>query len=326
MLYDRFNRVLKNLRISVTYDCNFNCIYCHHEGWSYRDGDTLTAKEIGVIASVAKSLEIDEFKITGGEPLLRRDIVKIIATLRELKPRDISMTTNGFLLEKLAGPLSEAGLMRLNISLPTLNREKYRMITGVDGLESILRGIEAVYSYKLPITLNIVLLKGINDDEYREFIDFAQRYEAKIRFIELEPIVIDVKLFRKLYAPANKIIDYLEKISVSKIYRELNHRPIYILGNGTKVEVVKWLGNRYFCSYCNRVRLSPNGILKPCIMVEYGVDLKPFLRPTVDFDGLRNAFINVNQMRIPYNIVYHDFHEYSKGDTSSVDVSNSKCI
>lgn len=303
MLYDRFNRVLKNLRISVTYDCNFNCIYCHQEGWSYRDSDILTAKEIGVIASVAKSLEIDEFKITGGEPLLRRDIVEIVTILKELKPKDISMTTNGFLLEKLAESLFEAGLMRLNINLPTLNREKYKMITSVDGLENVLRGIEVAYNCRIPITLNIVLLKGINDDEYREFIDFAQRYEAKVRFIELEPIVIDVEVFRKLYVSANKIIDYLEKQSTSKTYRELNRRPIYILGNGTKVEVVKWLGNRYFCSYCNRIRLSPSGILKPCVMVEYGVDLKPFLRPTIDLNGLKNAFISVNQMRIPYNTV-----------------------
>ncbi|MEM4464564.1 MAG: GTP 3',8-cyclase MoaA [Ignisphaera sp.] len=306
MLYDRFNRALRNLRISVTYDCNFNCIYCHKEGWGYRDDDILTAEEIGIIASVAKSLNIDEFKLTGGEPLLRKDIVKIVEILRKLNPRDISMTTNGFLLDRLARPLCEAGLMRLNINLPTLNREKYRMITGVDGLENILKGIEVAHEYRLPIALNVVLLRDINDNEYREFIEFAQRYEAKVRFIELEPIMIDAEVFRKLYISASKVIDYLEGISISKTYRELNHRPVYTLSNGVKVEVIKWLGNRYFCSYCNRIRLSPNGVLKPCVMIEYGVDLKQFLRPTVDLDGLRKAFAEVNQMRIPYNMVLHN--------------------
>ncbi|MCS7110701.1 MAG: GTP 3',8-cyclase MoaA [Ignisphaera sp.] len=305
MLYDRFNRVLKNLRISVTYDCNFNCLYCHHEGWSNRSSDVLTAEEIQTVSSVARFLGIDEFKLTGGEPLLRKDIVKIVSALRELKPRDISITTNGFLLEKLVGPLSEAGLMRLNVNLPTLSREKYRMITGVDGLENVLKGIEAAHNYKLPITLNVVLLNGINNEEYKELINFAQRYEAKIRFIELEPIMVDMEMYKRLYASANKIIEYLEATSVFKTYRELNRRPIYTISNGIRVEVVKWLGNRYFCSYCNRIRLSPSGILKPCIMVEYGIDLKPFLRPTTNYNELKNAFINVNQMRIPYNMIHH---------------------
>ncbi|MEM0006595.1 MAG: hypothetical protein QW406_07035, partial [Ignisphaera sp.] len=118
--------------------------------------------------------------------------------------------------------------------------------------------------------------------------------------------MIDAEVFRKLYISASKVIDYLEGISISKTYRELNHRPVYTLSNGVKVEVIKWLGNRYFCSYCNRIRLSPKGVLKPCVMIEYGVDLKQFLRPTVDLDGLRKAFAEVNQMRIPYNMVLHN--------------------
>lgn len=265
----------------------------------------LTVEEIQVIASVAKLLGIDEFKLTGGEPLLRRDIVEIVSALRELKPRDISITTNGFLLEGLIGPLSEAGLMRLNVNLPTLDRERYRAVTGVDGLENVLKGIEAAHDYRIPTTINIVLINGVNSEKFEEFIDFAQRYEVKIRFIELEPIMMDAGMHERLYASANKIIEYLEEKSISKSYREVNRRPVYTLSNGVKVEVVKWLGNRYFCLYCNKIRLSPDGVLKPCIMLEKGVDLKPFLRPNVDFNGLKSAFIAVNLMRIPYNTVHH---------------------
>lgn len=301
MLYDRFGRRLENLRISLTYECSYGCIYCHREGWGRSDNDMLTAEEIGVVASAAKLLGIDEFKLTGGEPLLRKDIIEIVELLSKLKPKDLSMTTNGFLLEGLAKHLSESGLMRVNISLPSLNKERYRMITGVDGLEKVLRGVEVAYSYGLPITLNVVLLKDINDSEYKDFIDFAQRYGAKVRFIELEPISLNMDVFGRLYVSVDKIINYLEERSVSKIYRELNLRPVYILDNGIRVEVVRWLGNRYFCMYCNRVRLSPNGILKPCIMAEYGIDLKPLLRPTPDADGLKEAFIKINQMRVPYN-------------------------
>jgi len=301
-MYDKFNRAMKNLRISITHDCSYTCLYCHREGWNNRYDDILSPGEIGIISSVARSLDIDEFKLTGGEPLLRKDVIDIVEKIAEVKPKDLSMTTNGFLLKDFAKDLSEAGLMRVNVSLPSLNRERYRIITGIDGLENVLKGIDEAYNYNLkPITLNVVLLRDINDNEYKDFIEFAQRYEAKVRFIELEPIVLNTEVFNKLYVSIDNIVKYLEERSVCKVYRELNMRPIYILDNGIKVEIVKWLENKYFCRYCNRVRLSPEGVLKPCVMVKYGIDLKPFLRPDIDFDKLKEAFIKINQMRFPYN-------------------------
>ncbi len=301
-LVDRWGRKLENLRVSVTSECNYRCIYCHREGLLNR-GYGLSAEEYRVIAIVASSLGISEFKLTGGEPLARRDIVDVVKAFSETKPRDLSMTTNGYWLEFYVEKLAEAGLMRINVSMPSLNREKYRYVTGLDALDKVVSSLRKAQEVGLnPITINVVILNGINDDEYKNFIDFVSTHGYKLRFIELEPISIPKHIFDKLYKPIDDIVKYLESISIRKYFRSLHHRPVYVLNTGNEVEIVKWTHNTVFCMYCNRIRLTADGILTPCIMATKGVDLKPFLRPKPNLDEIKKAFVKVNEMRLPFNI------------------------
>ncbi len=311
MLIDRWGRPLDSLRVSVTSNCNFSCIYCHREGPANR-GEGLSPDDYMAIAKVASELEIKRFKLTGGEPLIRRDIVDIVKAFATTKPEDLSMTTNGFFLEDLAYKLAEAGLMRVNVNLPSLDRERYRYVTRVDGLEKVLKGLRVAQEAGLkPITLNVVLLKGINDNDYKRIIEFASANGCRVRFIELEPITIPKKVFEALYTSLDPVVNYLEKIAVRKYIRKFHARPVYVLDTGVEVEIVKWTHNTAFCMNCTRIRLTADGMLIPCVMVSYGVDLKPFLRPKPDFEGLREAFIKVNSMRMPYNVIHRS--QESKG-------------
>ncbi|MEM0248300.1 MAG: GTP 3',8-cyclase MoaA [Ignisphaera sp.] len=304
LLVDKWGRELRNLRISVTSSCNYHCIYCHREGL-VNDGYGLLAEEYKAIAYVATSLGIREFKITGGEPLIRKDILEIVKAISDHKPNDLSMTTNGYWLELYAEKLAEAGLKRVNVSVPSLNRERYKYVTGLDALDKVLRGLKTALDAGLnPVTINVVVLNGVNDNEYKDFIELASSHGYRLRFIELEPISVPNTVFKKLYKPLNNITKYLEEVAVRKYFRDLHHRPVYILDVGTEVEVVKWLHNAEFCMHCNRIRLTANGILLPCIMSTKGIDLKPFLKPYIDLDGIRKAFIAVNELRHPFNTPY----------------------
>lgn len=304
LLVDKWGRELRNLRISVTSSCNYHCIYCHREGLA-NDGYGLSAEEYKAIAYVATSLGIREYKITGGEPLIRRDIVEIVKAISDHKPSDLSMTTNGYWLEAYAEKLAEAGLKRVNVSIPSLNRDRYRYVTGLDALDKVLKGLETALGAGLkPVTINVVVLNNINDDEYKDFIEFASSHGYRLRFIELEPISVPNAVFKKFYKPLDNIIKYLEGVAIKKYFRDLHHRPVYILDTGIEVEIVKWLHNTDFCMHCNRIRLTANGVLLPCIMATKGIDLKPFLRPQIDLDGIRKAFVAVNELRRPFNIAY----------------------
>ena len=302
MLVDRFGRPLKNIRISITARCIYRCIYCHNEGVDRYVSDFLEPRDLEAIARVAIDLGINEFKLTGGEPLLRDDIVEIVSSIARAKPRDLSMTTNGFRLDELAQRLADAGLMRVNISLPSLRRDRYRYVTGVDMLNRVIKGIEKSIDAGLtPITINVVLLRGVNEDELWNFINFARRYEARLRIIELEPITVPRHVFNALYMSINGFEQALRE-EASRVYRrELHSRPVYLV-DGVEVELVKWFGNPIFCMHCTRVRLTPDAVLKPCILANEGVDLKPYLRPEPREEGIRQAFIELNRLRKPYTI------------------------
>ncbi|RLE86995.1 MAG: GTP 3',8-cyclase MoaA, partial [Thermoprotei archaeon] len=172
MLKDRFKRPLLHLRITVTMACNYACIYCHREGeLGSRRPDELKPYEIYLIGKAASELGIRKFKLTGGEPLLRDDIFEIVNLLNSLQPLDLALTTNGYFLLEYAYKLREAGLRRVNVSIPSLRREVYREITGVDGLEKTLKGVEAAIDAGFnPVKINYVLLRGFNEDEFWDFI------------------------------------------------------------------------------------------------------------------------------------------------------------
>lgn len=302
MLTDNYNRVLKTLRIVVNNECNLSCIYCHREGVdSSGKGNILTPKEIAFIARVASRLGIENFKLTGGEPLLRRDIVDIVKELTDIKPKDLSMTTNGSLLTLYSQSLSEAGLRRINVGLPSLNRDRYKHITGMDLLEQVIKGIKMAYNVGLnPITINVVVLKGVTENEYKDFIDFVSKIEGRLRFIELESIGMARRNFKSLYDPMDNILRYLEEIHVKKYVRYENHRPVYVLSNGIEVEIVKWYKNKSFCMYCDRIRLVYDGSIKPCIATDTSIDITKCLKPTVDEKCIEETIMSVNSIRKPF--------------------------
>uniref|UniRef100_A0A7C4D0I4 GTP 3',8-cyclase MoaA n=1 Tax=Ignisphaera aggregans TaxID=334771 RepID=A0A7C4D0I4_9CREN len=302
MLFDRYGRPLSTLRIVVNNECNYKCIYCHKEGmYKNKDGRTLSLEELKVITKIASKLGINRFKISGGEPLLHNDIVDIVKWLNELKPNDISMTTNGFHLATFAIQLAEAGLQRVNIGLPSLNRNKFRYVTGVDALDVVIKGINIAKDVFLkPMTINVVVLKNINEHEYLDFIEFASKFNARLRFIELEPIGEGKKDFNNLYTPLDKIVEFLEGVSIKMYIREVNLRPVYVLDNGVEVEIVRWYRNHKFCLYCDRIRLYSDKTLKPCVGLNNYIDLRKCLEPKIDEDCIESMIIYANTIRKPF--------------------------
>lgn len=266
MLLDSYGRTTHNLRVSVTNRCNLKCIFCHKEG-DEAEEDRLTAIGIEDIVRLATSYGVKKVKITGGEPLMRRDIVEIVnrlSSVRELS--EVSMVTNGTLLEPLARPLKRAGLGRVNINIPSLHADNYEKVTG-GRLESAIRGAKAAVEDGLsPVKINMVLLKGVNEGEVQDYIDFASGLGVQLQIIELEPIRIKPKFFDQMHMEPTSVEGYLEKRAVKSWAREsMQKRRVFDLGN-TLVEMVHPVENTEFCAYCSRLRLTSDGALKPCLM------------------------------------------------------------
>ncbi|MEM4699499.1 MAG: GTP 3',8-cyclase MoaA [Candidatus Nezhaarchaeales archaeon] len=266
---DRYGRKVTTLRVSITKACNLKCIYCHREG-SSEGGPEVTLPQFEVALKAARSLGIDRVKLTGGEPLIRSDVVDFVRAAASLDGIvEVSMTTNGVLLAKLASSLADAGLKRVNVSVPSLRPERYRFITGCDLLSEVKDGLrEAVDSGLDPIKLNVVVLRGVNEDEVQDFIDFASKVPAVVQFIELERLGrASSKIYDELHADLSSIEKWLEELASKIVFRGLQNRRKYVLPNGQEVEVVRPLHGR-FCMGCNRLRLTADGRIKPCLMRE----------------------------------------------------------
>ena len=258
MLVDRFGRVITNLRISVTSRCNLNCFYCHREG--YLADSELTPDEIATFAEAFKKLGIRKVKITGGEPLVRRDITEILEKLPKFE--EISMTTHGTLLERYAEELKEAGLDRVNVSLDTLDGEKYRAMTRGGDINRVLRGIESAVEVGLtPVKVNMVVIKGFNVEEIDEMIEFVRRFKGKaiLQLIELVPLNNSSGHF-DVYT----LIDKFKNAKQIRV-RSMQRRKQFIFEDYA-VELVKPVDNSEFCRACNRIRITADGKIKPCLM------------------------------------------------------------
>jgi len=252
MLIDRFGRVITNLRISVTSRCNLNCLYCHKEG--YLTNSELTPDEIATFAEVFKKLGIKKVKLTGGEPLIRKDIVEILEKLPKFE--EISMTTNGILLEKFAEELKEAGLDRVNVSLDTLDEAKYRAMTRGGDINKVLKGIESAVEVGLtPVKINMVVIKGFNVDEIDDMIEFVKRYKRKVilQLIELVPLNNDFSGYFDVYT----LIDKFKNAKEIRV-RSMQRRKQFIFEDYA-VELVKPMDNSEFCKACNKIRITADG-------------------------------------------------------------------
>jgi cyclic pyranopterin phosphate synthase len=259
MLVDPYGRKVTNLRVSLTQRCNLACLYCHAEGEKAPSRE-ISSDQIAEILRVAGKLGIRKVKFTGGEPLLRADVCQIVSSV----PPGIesSMTTNGILLADVAGDLKRAGLSRVNISMDTLNPDRYLRITGRDRLGEVLAGIDAALEEGLtPVKLNMVLLKGINEDEVDEFLQFVrERRQIILQLIELLEFN-DCVLHADLGSVEEGLKQHSERIST----RRMQHRRKYCV-EGAEVEVVRPLHNTEFCAFCNRLRVTSDGKLKPCLL------------------------------------------------------------
>jgi cyclic pyranopterin phosphate synthase len=259
ILKDPFNRPISNLRISLTPNCNLSCIYCHKEG-EKSPQEQITAEEIAEILRVAAKFEIRSVKFTGGEPLLRQDLLDIVQSVPA--GMESSLTTNGTLLAGLASGLKDAGLRRVNVSLDSLNPDTYKKITGIDRLSDVLDGIDAALDAGLtPIKLNMVVLEGINENEIDDFLSYVRGNR------DLVLQLIELMHFNDCtyHGDLNGLEDSLASRSKQIITRRMHHRKKYCL-DGAEVEVVRPLHNTEFCAFCNRLRVTSDGKLKPCLL------------------------------------------------------------
>jgi cyclic pyranopterin phosphate synthase len=303
MLLDLYNRPIYNIRISVTSKCNLKCFYCHGEGFS-KGQDELTLDEIKAIVDLASSYGVKTVKLTGGEPLCRDDIVEIVSSISSTPGlKEVSMVTNGQFLKKYASKLKTAGLKRVNISLPTLDGLKYSNITGGGNIEPVLDGIKEACDVGLnPVKINMVLLKGINENEVDDMISYSAKVGAILQIIELEPVRIATKLYSEYHESLDELEKMLSKRAKNIYYRDDMHKRKIFELDSTKVEVVHPIENTEFCANCNRLRVTYNGAFKPCLMVSGNeVDAKPYLK-SKDYDGLRDAFLKSVILRKPYCI------------------------
>ncbi|MDI6856067.1 MAG: GTP 3',8-cyclase MoaA [Candidatus Thermoplasmatota archaeon] len=301
MLKDKFGRIVKSLRISLTQRCNLKCFYCHNEGQEHCYNE-LSIQELNKILELAKKLDIRKVKFTGGEPLVREDIIEVVESASE-HMTEISMTTNGTFLVEYAKELKAKGLKRVNISLDTLSSEKYRLITGASALADALAGVEAAYKARLsPIKLNMVLLKGINEDEIPSMLEFAAQYNAILQIIELEGNGKST-IYKRYHCDFSELERNLEARALRVERRALHNRKKYHLRLGNKVaqiELVKPMHNSEFCRNCTRIRITSDGKLKPCLFRKETYELASLIRSNSTEEQLLEIFKNAIVNRVPY--------------------------
>ena len=297
MLVDAFGRGITDIRISVTKRCNFGCIYCHDEGLGpilkprVPHEEEMTVEEIERIVRVAREFEIRSVKFTGGEPLVRLDMERIVdRTVRQIP--DVSMTTNGSMLAKRAEALRDAGLKRVNVSVDSLDPEGFKAIRKGD-LHPVLLGIQEALRVGLkPVKLNMVVFKQTLP-HIPKMIDFIGDGDGlKLQLIQFMPELVD---HRDWMVDIDGVKKWLEAKADKVLVREMHHRSIYIF-NGAEVEVVDPVYNAEFCMNCHRIRVTHKGELKGCL--NRNDDLVS--TRGLDLDSLRDAFRTVVANRVPY--------------------------
>jgi cyclic pyranopterin phosphate synthase len=304
VLVDGYGRPLLNLRIALTRPCNLHCSFCHAEGEdkNVEDSVEMTAEEVVRIARIAVNLGVSKIKLTGGEPLLRKDILQIVKGIAALPGlEELSMTTNGTLLEPLAKELRASGLKRVNINLPTLDGETYCKLTG-GRLENVLGGVKAAVEAGLnPVKLNMLVLKGVNDSHVLEMMDFAGKIGAVLQLIELEPVNVSSEYYRAFHKPLDEYEEMLRHKAIRVETRKyMQNRRVYHLP-GVKVEVVHPIENTEFCMHCTRLRVTSDGKLKPCLMRnDNTVDVLTPMRKGASDEELMALFRLANQRRQPF--------------------------
>jgi cyclic pyranopterin phosphate synthase len=287
VLQDSHNRIIRDLRVSLTDRCNFRCFYCLPNGEPplARKDTILTFEEIVYLSDIFVSLGIEKIRLTGGEPMLRRNIEELIGKIAQLKPelKDLALTTNGFAIPRKAAALKAAGLDRMTISLDTLDTKRFREITGVDDLADVLDAIEAAKLHGFdPVKINAVIVRGVNDDELVDFARFARTTGVEMRFIEYMPLDSGHEWDRSKVVPGREIFNAINEVYPLKLksadrgtetawkYKFEDDTPggIGIIAPVTEM----------FCGACSRIRLTADGQIRTCLFSTSEHNLRDYLR------------------------------------------------
>jgi len=317
-LVDAFRRPITYLRVSVTDRCNLRCVYCMPEAglpW-IPNPDVLSYEEIEEIVRAAAHVGVRSIRLTGGEPLIRRELHRLVAKLAAIPGiDDLALSTNGLLLADQAAGLRAAGLQRVNISLDTLREDRFTAIARRPGLERVLAGIDAALAHGLePVKLNCVVMRGANDDELEAFAELTRTRAVHVRFIEVMPVQENVELQRDAWVSSDEVLARLSALgALSPVPNPHGNGPArtfaYDGAPGT-VGVISPLAHDY-CERCNRVRLSADGRLKLCLFGDHLIDLRTPLRAGGGQDaivGLLRAAMHVKPER----------HHLALGETASI--------
>jgi len=304
MLEDSFGRPLTSVRVSVTQRCNLNCLYCHREGIHENTKDRMGPGEIQRLTELFSNYGVRKVKITGGEPLLRKDICEIVEKAAGVDGiKEVSMTTNGTHLARYAADLKDAGLKRVNVSIDTLDPGRYRELTGGGEVEPVIEGIAAAREAGLsPIKLNMVVMKDINLDEIESIAHFASENSSILQLIGLMQNEFSDPFFKEHYYDLKPLEKELEgRAREVRVRRGMQNRKKYFLNNGTEVEVVAPMHNTSFCARCTRMRVTADGKLKPCLMREDNlVDILTPMRNGAPEEELKGLILEAMKRREPY--------------------------
>ncbi len=308
-MIDGYGRKINYLRLSVTDRCNLRCRYCMPEEGieKLNHNDILSLEEINEIVSSFVSLGIDKIRVTGGEPLVRSGIVSLIKMIRmhpEIK--DLALSTNGLLLKEMARSLKEAGLDRVNVSMDSLNPEKYFRMTRGGSLETVLEGIEEAKRVGLtPLKINVVIIGGFNDDEIVDFVRMTENEAIDVRFIELMPIGEVAKWSITNYLPNTVVLDKVPELIPVASEDPASPAKYYKLPNGKgKVGLISPISCK-FCTNCNRIRLTSEGKLKYCLHSDEEFDLKKAMGDQLEI----TKFIQESVLKKPLE------HQIGRGET-----------
>jgi cyclic pyranopterin phosphate synthase len=301
-LVDSYGRRVRSLRVSLTDQCNFRCVYCTPpDGYTVTPkSDQLTVDEVVRVVSLASRHGVDRVRLTGGEPLLRRDIVDVVGALRGVETLDeISITTNASRLAPLAEPLESAGLDRVNVSLDSLDPARFGQVARARQYDSVRDGIEAALRVGFPLKVNVVVMRGMDDDEIARFVDMAIDNAIEVRFLEFMPLCGDGWQAAQVY-PIAEVRDVVrarfEGLGLVEQPRGDRTAQTFALGGtGARVGFIGSL-TEPFCASCSRIRVSADGKIRPCLFSDYEVELKAVLRGGATdeelLDTLREAVFN----------------------------------
>jgi len=313
-MIDPNGRLVDYLRISVTDRCNERCLYClpeNYSSWLPR-AEILNDEELLAVARTAVALGFKKFRVTGGEPLVRHGVVDFIGRLVAMPGvESVQLTTNGVRLPQLAQPLFDAGLRRINISLDALNESLYHAITGGQ-LQPVLDGIKLVKQIGFPsVKLNTVLMRGKNEHEILPLLNFAAEHDVVVRFIELMPVSLTEMLSEKNFLPVQEVLSLLKREDdLEPLAEPMGFGPAKyyrLKRRGVVVGLIGALTDLHFCERCNKMRLTCDGKLRPCLGNHLETDLKPALRPELDTAKLRELFRSTLLQKPPEHLFRNNY-------------------